>query len=212
MVVRPRNVLNRDEPDSPEPVHKAYQVRILQALRRITRATAVASRKLASLHGITAPQVVCLIAVAEHGPLSNSALSGRVHLSPSTVVGIVDRLSQKGLVTRERSEVDRRRVDVRATDAGRRLVADAPSLLQNRLARGLARLPELQQVAITLALEEVVSLLEIEDIPDAAPILDAGPLTGDGDSEPQAEPLPPSPARAGDPARLERPLTPGGTE
>lgn len=142
------------------------------------RATSLSSRRLSAAHGVTAPQLLCLTTVAEDGPLSVSALSQRVHLSPSTVVGIVDRLEAKALLTRARSTVDRRRVDLNATDEGWRVVAQAPALLQDRLASGLRRLPELQQVSITLALEEVVQLLEISAL-DAAPILEVGPIQAD---------------------------------
>ncbi len=44
-----------------------YNVRILRALRRITRNIALHSKQLAACSHITAPQLVCLLAVIESG-------------------------------------------------------------------------------------------------------------------------------------------------
>ena len=46
------------------------------------------------------------------------ALADRLQLKPHSVVELVDRAAQRGLVRRERSEHDRRRVIVRLTPAG----------------------------------------------------------------------------------------------
>lgn len=145
-----------------------YDLRILRALRRITRAIALHSRQLAAYSNITAPQLVCLRAVVENGPLTTTAISREIHVSPSTVVGILDRLEDKGWVLRERSREDRRIVMVSATDAGRNLVRDTPSPLQQKLAEALNELPELEQATITLSLERIVALMESSESVDAS--------------------------------------------
>lgn len=147
-----------------------YDLRILRALRRITRAIALHSRQLAAYSNITAPQLVCLRAVAENGPLTTTAISREIHVSPSTVVGILDRLEDKGWVLRERSREDRRIVMVSATESGHDLVRDTPSPLQQKLAEALNELPELEQATITLSLERIVALMESSDsVESAAP-------------------------------------------
>jgi Transcriptional regulators len=137
-----------------------YDLRILRALRRITRAVALHSRQLSAYSNITAPQLVCLRAVVENGPLTTTAISREIHVSPSTVVGILDRLEDKGWVLRQRSREDRRIVMVSATEAGRRLVQETPSPMQQKLAEALNELPELEQATITLSLERIVALVE----------------------------------------------------
>src|SRR5690625_5918743 len=79
-----------------------YDLRILRALRRITRSIALHSRQLAACSNITAPQLVCLGAIIERGPITATELSRKMHVSASTVVGILDRLEGKGLIHRER--------------------------------------------------------------------------------------------------------------
>ncbi|MFA7624874.1 MAG: MarR family transcriptional regulator, partial [Pusillimonas sp.] len=141
-----------------------YDLRILRALRRITRAVALHSRQLSAVSNITAPQLVCLRAVVENGPLTATALSREIHVSASTVVGILDRLEDKGLVRRERGREDRRIVFVWPTEAGIALAQGTPSPLQQKLAESLNALPELEQATITLSLERIVDLMESEGV------------------------------------------------
>ena len=146
-----------------------YDLRILRALRRITRSIALYSRQLAACSNITAPQLVCLRAVIDHGPLTATAISREVHVSASTVVGILDRLEDKGLVRRERGREDRRIVFVSATEQGIALSRETPSPLQKKLADALNALPELEQATITLSLERVVQLMESGAVGAPAP-------------------------------------------
>jgi DNA-binding MarR family transcriptional regulator len=163
------------EPHIPQ---QSYELRILQALRRIIRTVDMHSHKLGSLHKITGPQLGCLLAAKEQGPLTSARLAKIVYLSPSTVVGIIDRLEEKGLVTRQRDSKDRRLVYISITPSGEKMVADAPSLLQDTLASALVTLPRQEQVAITMALEKLVDLMEARDV-DAAPVLETGPLNAE---------------------------------
>lgn len=153
------------------PVPKSsYELRILQSIRRIIRAVEIHSHKLAQEHEITGPQLGCLLALAKGGPLTITQLARMVYQSPSTVVGIVDRLADKGLAVRQRGSKDRRLVQVCVTEAGEVLIANAPSPLQATLAESLKNLPELEQVSITLALEKVVDMMEARKI-EAPPVL-----------------------------------------
>ncbi|MEQ4617886.1 MAG: MarR family transcriptional regulator [Corticimicrobacter sp.] len=154
---------------------QSYDVRILRALRRITRSVALYSRQLSACSHITAPQLVCLRALVAAGhPLTATAISKEIHVSPSTVVGILDRLEDKGLVRRERGREDRRIVFVSVTEAGRTLAAEAPSPLQKKLADALNALPELEQATITLSLEKIVDLMDPESVASG----DAGHAAG----------------------------------
>jgi DNA-binding MarR family transcriptional regulator len=152
-----------------------YDLQVLQSLRQIIHAVDVYSRKLRTQYRITAPQLVCLNAICQNGSLTTTQIAGRVHLSPSTVVGILDRLEKQELIQRARDTKDRRLVNVTATDEGRRLVEHAPSLLQDRLANALQSLPDLEQATIALSLRRIADLMEVS--PHAAPmILETGHL------------------------------------
>lgn len=162
-----------------------YDLKILQGLRKIIRAVDIHSRKLVATHDITGPQLICLTIIVEDGPLTLKQVAERAFLSPSTVVGILDRLSSKGLVLRTRDSRDRRLVNVTATAPGHELVKNAPSPLQEGLAQALNDLPEIEQATIALSLQRIVDLMEAESL-DASPVLDTGTTLTDKAGESSA--------------------------
>ena len=171
-------IMKEAQPDTaktPEIADERYDLKILQSLRKIIRSVDIHSRKLSMQHDITAPQLIALLAVAEHGPLTIASISKEVHLSPSTLVGIVDRLEAKDYVVRERSEEDRRQVLISITKEGKKFAKQAPSPLQETLAEALSDLTSLEQATISLSLERVVELMEAKEL-DAAPILQTGAI------------------------------------
>jgi DNA-binding MarR family transcriptional regulator len=147
-----------------------YGLRILRTIRQIIRAVDIHSRKLNSEFKITAPQMICLYGLQREGRMTLSDLAENVNLGKSTVNGIVDRLEEKALLSRSRCTVDRRKVYLEITEQGVKLTESAPSLIQDRLAAALKKLPELEQAAIALSLERVAQLMEAEDL-DASPNL-----------------------------------------
>lgn len=151
-------------------VSSELEEEILTALRRITRAIDIHSRYLANNFGLTGPQLVCLRVLGRHNALKPGELAKHIALSQATVTGIVDRLASRQLLTRARSETDRRNVTVTITDAGRALLEDAPSALQEKFASRLATLSSEEQEIIRLTLNKIVRMMDGEDI-DAAPVL-----------------------------------------
>lgn len=188
-------------------------VRVLRALRRIIRAVDMHSKLLQQSQDITAPQLVCLLALVRQGPLTIKALSQAIDLSPSTTVGVVDRLAAKGLAERSRSAADRRQVQVSATPAGRQMARQAPSPLQNRLVERLAAITTGEQLVLARSLERLVELMGAADI-DASAILDLAPLTDAAPPAPTAPRQPdpgasaaPAPSALAAPAPAQPPLT-----
>jgi DNA-binding MarR family transcriptional regulator len=155
--------------------------RVLSALRRVIRAVDIYSRQLVSEYQITGPQLVCLNAVLEKGPVTATDLAHDVQLSASTVVRILDRLEQKQLIRRDRQLNDRRRVHVTVTAMGRELSLKAPYSAKHPLRRALQRLPREDQETVTRLLETIVGAMDAEDL-SAAPIVEIGgvPLSQPG--------------------------------
>jgi len=59
------------------------------------------------------------------GPQTVGRLGAEVGLSPASVTRLVDRLEKRGLVARSRDVEDRRRVDVRLTSHGERVLGES---------------------------------------------------------------------------------------
>lgn len=168
-------IIDKHRPSSERPGRR-HDLDVLESLRKIVRAIDIYSHRLNVQYHVTTPQLLTLSALAEDGPLSGTLLAQRTHMSPATSNGIVKRLEAKGLVKRTRDTRDRRVVRVTITPKGLRLIARAPSPLQDGLAKSFAALPEHEQVTINASLKRLVNLLEARDI-DAAPVLETGELT-----------------------------------
>jgi len=85
--------------------------------------------------GITYPQYLVLTVLGEEDAMTIGAVAGRLALESSTVTPLVKRLEQAGLVTRQRSQVDERQVQVRLTEAGRALLVQSNCLGETLIAR-----------------------------------------------------------------------------
>lgn len=158
---------------------------ILIALRRIMRAIDLHSKKLEHSAGLTVPQILILQTVADAGQLGVSQIARRVSLSQATVTSVVDRLVRKNLVTRKRSEKDRRVVSVALTGHGEAQLEDAPGLLQEEFVNRFGTLEPWEQKMLTAAVERIASLMDAETV-DASPILQTGDILpqNNGDKPP----------------------------
>ena len=147
-----------------------YEYRILSALRRVIRSVDIYSKKLNTELGLTTPQLLCLHALAKSDSMTLTDLAKEVNLGVSTVNGIIDRLEAKQFLTRNRSAEDRRKVGLKISSSGKKIVLQAPSLLQDKLSASLSELSDNEQLAITESLELVVKLMEVEKV-DTSPNL-----------------------------------------
>jgi DNA-binding MarR family transcriptional regulator len=138
----------------------APDAHLFYALRRISQGVEVDSRRLAKQHDVTGPQLIVLRAVVALSPTTATDISQRVYLSPSTVVGIFDRLEAKGLIRRRRDRQDRRVVFVTATEAGTALVAQAPHPLFSALGELLRGLSKADQKSLAVAVDQLARLVD----------------------------------------------------
>ena len=73
--------------------------------------------------------LIALKLLAEHGPMSQHAVGTALSLDPSNVVGLLNELEERGLVTRRRDPADRRRHIVELSPAGSSELAQTYSQL-----------------------------------------------------------------------------------
>ncbi|WP_374764713.1 MarR family winged helix-turn-helix transcriptional regulator [Yunchengibacter salinarum] len=150
---------------------------IVVSLRRLIRATELDARRLAKETGLTASQYLVLQLLQREPGVTNRRLSEDVSLSQATVTSLLEKLSARGLIRRERGKTDLRRLEVYLTDDGSALLDKAPPILQGRLITRLANLPDWERTMILAALQRLESLLEVGEL-DAAPVLATGALDG----------------------------------
>ena len=138
---------------------------VIDNLRRAIQAIDRYSRAAEQETGLTGPQLWAVTHIAKEAPIRVSELARRMYLHPATVVGILDRLAAKELISRNRSTADRRVVEIELTGKGRELVEKAPEVAQDMLVTGLEALDSgrLKQVAEGMA--QLVRILGAEELP-----------------------------------------------
>ncbi len=145
-------------------------------LRRILRATQIEAKRLARETGLTTSQLVVLGLLQADRELTPRQIALSMNLTQATVTSLLDRLQDRGLISRQRGELDRRQVLVRLTPRGEQQLATAPPSLQERFVREFGRLETWEKTAILAALQRVAHLMDVASF-DAAPVLDTGPIS-----------------------------------
>jgi DNA-binding MarR family transcriptional regulator len=91
--------------------------------------------------GLRPRHLIVLKLLSERGPASQQALADALSLDPSNVVGLLNELEERGMITRRRDPVDRRRHIVEPSPTGEDELALAYariSLVEDQLLRNLS--------------------------------------------------------------------------
>jgi DNA-binding MarR family transcriptional regulator len=103
---------------------------------------AVAARSLAGVaEDVTLPQYRFLVELASRGPQRLADLASALSVDRSTATRMCDRLVRKRLVTRRRTQEDRRAVRVSLTASGAGLVAEVSRHRRVEIAAIVQRMP-----------------------------------------------------------------------
>ena len=95
---------------------------LLEHLARVGRRAAEITLEPGSLRP---RHLIALKLLSERGPASQQALAESLSLDPSNVVGLLNELEERGLITRRRDSADRRRHIVELSPRGGRELCDA---------------------------------------------------------------------------------------
>jgi len=130
------------------------------AIQNIYRAAAVvrqhAERELLAQNGLTWGGFTVLWVLWVLGSMESSALAAECGLAKGTVTGMVATLEKRDLASRHRLKTDRRRVEVRLTSEGERLIADLYPRFNELETSLVAGLDADEQQALAQALRRVI--------------------------------------------------------
>jgi DNA-binding MarR family transcriptional regulator len=135
-------------PDDMQAVSDRLHSAAIHVLRRAREADAAT--------GVGPARLSALSVVVFRGPLTLGALAEAEGVRSATMTGIVNGLERDGLVSRRRHDHDGRAVQVEATEAGRKLLAEARA---QRIDRVAGRLADLTPAELRV-LNEAAELLE----------------------------------------------------
>ena len=133
---------------------------VIYLIRRLIQAEELYTKELEKKYRVSVPQLSCLLALYENGPMPPSQVAKHIMVKSSTVTGIIDRLEQKRLVERSRISSDRRVITIGLTESGRMLAQNSPLPIQERIVDGYKNLPPNEREDIIRALKKLSSMLD----------------------------------------------------
>jgi DNA-binding MarR family transcriptional regulator len=125
--------------------------RLLPLLEHLARVGRRAAETSMSPGGLRPRHLIALKLLSERGPASQHGLADALSLDPSNVVGLLNELEERGLITRRRDPADRRRHIVELSPLG-----------EDELACAYARLSDVEDDLLSaLSAEERATLYDL---------------------------------------------------
>jgi DNA-binding MarR family transcriptional regulator len=119
------------------------------------------SKRMDRTLGVTGPQRLVIRVVGRLPGMSAGALADVLHLHPSTLTGVLQRLQQRGLLRRSAEPGDRRRARLYLTAKGERFDVMTKGTVEAAVAQALAVMPRRKVQCAEEALTAVAAALEV---------------------------------------------------
>jgi DNA-binding MarR family transcriptional regulator len=110
--------------------------------------------------GLTVGNLRALFALDKREPATAGEIAEAARVSPASVTGMLDDLERDGLLTRVRSDSDRRRVLVTLTDEGRAILRKRRRVWLGRWEAALAEVPERDLEAAARVMRRIAGLFD----------------------------------------------------
>lgn len=140
----------------------------MQLLWAVTHGLESASKRMHAELGVTGPQRLVLRIVGHHGRISAGALAEVLHIHPSSLTGMLQRLEQAELIRRESDPFDRRRALLALTRRGMRLNDERSGTVEASVASALSKMSKERLAGAKAVLKAIAASLETSDSSDDA--------------------------------------------
>lgn len=120
-------------------------------------------REVEETCGVSGSHLWVLQEVERKPGLGVSELAERLSIHQSTCSQLVEKLVARGLIIKERSSEDQRRVGLKLSDTAPKLLANAPGPAQGILPEALVALPKDTLLTLDASLAELIAQLRIRD-------------------------------------------------
>lgn len=135
-------------------------LQFMQLLWAVVHGFETTSKRMAGEIGVTGPQRLALRVVGLFPGLSAGDLAATMHVHPSTLTGVLSRLTAQRLVQRVSDPQDRRRAILRLTARGRRVNAARRGTVESAVAATLSDVSAAEREAAKRVLECLAGHLE----------------------------------------------------
>jgi DNA-binding MarR family transcriptional regulator len=108
-------------------------------------------------------QVKSLFFIATQGTTNFSKLAAALGVTPPNITGIVDRLVEQGLVSRQENPEDRRMLMLQVTEKGETLIAELRERTVSHMSETLAHLSTAELNTVTQGLSLLVQASDVNE-------------------------------------------------
>lgn len=134
------------------------------------------SKLMARQIGVTGPQRLVLRVVGLMPGISAGDLAELLHVHPSTLTGVLQRLIKQRLLSRSRDHADRRRAVLHLTARGARINTAATTTVETAISRVLEHTTDAQRAACRQVLDRIATELDNQVAPAPRPALRRRPV------------------------------------
>lgn len=146
-----------------KPNKDQLSLQVLKKFRIIYGSVRQQFREVEQSCGVTGSQLWILQEVAKTPNIGISELAERLSVHQSTCSQLVEKLVTRGLINKERSKEDQRRVGLCVTEAAKNTLKNAPGPAEGILPEALQSLSESSLLSLENSLMEVIGQLSNRD-------------------------------------------------
>ena len=145
-------------------------LQFMQLLWAVSHGLERRSKRMTSDLGVTGPQRLVLRVVGLSPGLSAGDLATTLHVDPSTLTGVLQRLVQQKLLDRIDDPCDRRRAVLRLTRQGTRTNATRAGTVESAIAEALSGVSAHDRAAARRVLDRLADYLDPDELGTARPV------------------------------------------
>ena len=121
-------------------------------------------KQYSSAYDVNKTQLRALVFVSNNGPISMTDLCAKLNIEKGSLTSMVDDLTGKGYVVREKDTADRRKYLITITESGSNVAADFMGKLSISLEEKLFKLSEEEQDKYMEAIGTLQAILNKEEL------------------------------------------------
>jgi MarR family transcriptional regulator, organic hydroperoxide resistance regulator len=134
---------DKQEKEPTDPARKLGEVlQFMRLLWAVDHGLQSRSKRMESTLGITGPQRLVIRVVGRFPGISAGDLADILHIHPSTLTGVLQRLQRRNLIERKRDPQDARRAQLWVTARGQEIDAVRTGTVEAAVRRALHKVPE----------------------------------------------------------------------
>lgn len=143
---------------------KNSQSNVWQSVFQATKLWYKLNEKQFSSIGLTLSEVRVLRSLSLNGASSMVTLAKDQQMTPGGMTGLVDHLEEEGLIQRDRSESDRRIINIEITKEGRKVVSRATSIFERFMEKSLESLTEEEIETFLRIMNKMISSTQDKEV------------------------------------------------